>query len=216
MNHLPIVLLMVCMALGTGCQSVYKSLQPQNSKALATKGFSSVFAHNESAVAFDTEILFRTTEVSGLLFFQPLDDGRFRTALTTKMGQKIFDFTVGTDEFQLNYIIPQLNKKVILKLLRQDMQLITQSFPDDTPVTVFTQAEPAQTVYRLEKGKDCIYYRFDDTTEHLIGIESGNRRRYKIKAALQDFYGEIPHQITLDHKLLFKLQLNLHWVPLDN
>lgn len=216
MKHLSIILLVVCFAVLTGCRSTYKSLQLQKEKEMITKGFPSIFAHNQNAVAFDTEILFRSTQVSGLLFFQPLDGGRFRTALTTKMGQKIFDFTIGNDEFQLNYIIPQLKKKVILNLLRKDMQLITQSFPDNTHVEVFTQPEPAQTVYRLEKDKHCVYYRFDKTTGQLTGIESGSRRHYKIKAALQDFYGEIPHQITLDHKLLFKLQLNMHWVALDN
>lgn len=196
------------------CTNYYRHLEPATA---ATGAQSALFSQQTEGLAYDTNVRFRKTEVSGILFIQPQDSSRYRMAMTTKMGQKIFDFSLDPQNFTVNYCFPQLNRKIILQLLEADLRLLTQQFDSrSATVRTFTDTQRQQTVFRIKNGKSYLYFRYDPTTQLLAGIESGNKRRPKIIAGLQDYQGTLPQRISLEHRMIFPLRLDLTWVSLND
>ena len=197
-----------------GCGDTYQGMEALEAPTEREGGFKSVFYGFEQAFAYDTGVRFRSNYVSGLLFIKPEGEEEYRIAMTTKMGQKIFDFSLDKENFTVNYCVPQLNRKIVLSLLEKDLHLITDSFLEPETLAVFKDELP-KTVYRIKNQKDYLHYHYDDTSEQLVRIERGAKRKPKITATLSDYQDGIPHQIHLDHRLLFKLELDLKWFELN-
>jgi hypothetical protein len=195
------------------CTNYYRHLEPATAEKTAQAG---IFNQQTDGLAYDTNVRFRKTEVSGILFIQPQDSSRYRMAMTTKMGQKIFDFTLTPQHFTVNYCFPQLNRKIVLQLLEADLRLLTEHFDSLSAASAFTDTKRGQTVFRIKKGKSYLYFRYDNPDAQPVGIESGSKRRPKIIAALADYEGTLPHRIKLEHRMIFPLRLDLTWVSLND
>lgn len=195
------------------CTNYYRHLEPAAAEKTEQPP---IFSQQTEGLAYDTNVRFRKTEVSGILFIQPQDSSRYRMAMTTKMGQKIFDFSLDPQNFTVNYCFPQLNRKIILQLLEADLRLLTEHFDSLSAASAFTDTKRGQTVFRIKRGKSYLYFRYDPTTQLLAGIESGNKRRPKIIAGLADYEGALPHRIKLEHRMIFPLRLDLSWVSLND
>lgn len=195
------------------CSNYYRHLEPAN---VEKKEQPPIFTQQNEGLAYDTNVRFRKTEVSGILFIQPQDSSRYRMAMTTKMGQKIFDFSLDPQNFTVNYCFPQLNRKIILQLLEADLRLLTQHFDGQSVAKAFTDTQRQQTVFRIKNGKSYLYFRYDKPDEQPAGMESGSKRRPKIIAGLADYEGALPHRIKLEHRMIFPLRLDLTWVSLNN
>ncbi|MBL7794684.1 MAG: hypothetical protein JNK77_20280 [Saprospiraceae bacterium] len=202
------LLLLTC-----SCSNYYRHLEPAAAEKTAQAG---IFTAQTEGLAYDTNVRFRKTEVSGILFIQPQDSSRYRMAMTTKMGQKIFDFTLTPQHFTVNYCFPQLNRKIVLQLLEADLRLLTEYFDSLSAASAFTDTRSRQTVFRIKKGKSYLYFRYDNTGEQPAGLESGSKRRPKILADLKDYEGALPHRIKLEHRMIFPLRLDLSWVSLND
>lgn len=68
--------------------------------------------------------------VSGILIIKKLNDTTHRVALTSDFGNKLIDFEVSDTDFKLNYVLPDLDKKIVINFLRNDFQqLLRQAYP---------------------------------------------------------------------------------------
>ena len=64
----------------------------------------------------------------GLLIIKKLAENQHRVAFTTEMGNKLFDFTFSEDDFKVNFILDELNKKILINVLKKDFKvLVTQN-----------------------------------------------------------------------------------------
>lgn len=202
------LLLLTC-----SCSNYYRHLEPATAEKKAQPA---IFSQKTDGLAYDTNVRFRKTEVSGILFIQPQDSSRYRMAMTTKMGQKIFDFTLTPQNFTVNYCFPQLNRKIVLQLLEADLRLLTEHFDSLSAASAFTDTKRGQTVFRIKKGKSYLYFRYDKPEAQPASIESGSKRRPKIISGLADYEGALPHRIKLEHRMIFPLRLDLTWVSLND
>lgn len=198
----------------SSCNTAYKQLEKTTQPVLQLDSLTSVFYGYGRTVAYDTEIQFRKNTVSGLLFIKPEQNGRYRIALTAKMGMKIFDFTIDNQTFTVNQCIEQLNRKIILKQLEKDLHVLTDSYVKSERVQAFPNAADNQTVYRLKRAKDYISYFYENDTAQLLKIESGSKKKPKAIATFEDYQNDLPHHISLDHNLLVTLRLDMKWIPL--
>ena len=196
------------------CNNAYRELEPTASPNVLHTGLQSIFYGQDRAFAYDTGVQFQSNYVSGLLFIKPESEDRYRIAMTTKMGQKIFDFSLDQQHFTVNYCLPQLNRKIVLTQLERDLHLITDSYLPPQELDIFDD-QAKRTVYRLKRQKDYLHYHYDNATSQLVRIESGSKRKPQVIAELSDYQEGFPHRIHLDHNLLFKLKLDLKWVALN-
>lgn len=68
--------------------------------------------------------------VSGILIIKKINENTHRVALTSDFGNKLIDFEVSDNNFKLNYVLPDLDKKIVINFLKNDFQqLLKQTYP---------------------------------------------------------------------------------------
>lgn len=68
--------------------------------------------------------------VSGILILKKINETTHRVVLTSDFGNKLIDFEISGDDFKLNYVLPDLDKKIVINFLKDDFQqLLRQKYP---------------------------------------------------------------------------------------
>lgn len=95
------------------------------------------------------------SHISGILIIKKLNDTTHRVALTSDFGNKLIDFEVSENNFNLNYVLPDLDKKIIINFLKNDFrQLLKRKYP------VNESFENENTKIYLSKIDNKSYYLF--------------------------------------------------------
>ncbi|MGB7395249.1 MAG: hypothetical protein WA913_12725 [Pricia sp.] len=96
----------------------------------------------------------------GLLILKKLGGDHHRILFTTEMGNTLFDFEFLGDDFQVNRILPEMDKKILRKILKRDFKaLITehppesQTFDDGMDVVVETEILSKKHYFYLADGQ---------------------------------------------------------------
>lgn len=76
--------------------------------------------------------------VSGILIIKKLNETTHRVAMTSDFGNKLIDFEISENDFKLNYVLPDLDKKIVINFLKNDFQQllkrqysVNESFEND-------------------------------------------------------------------------------------
>jgi hypothetical protein len=68
--------------------------------------------------------------VSGILIIKKISETTHRVALTSDFGNKLIDFEISDHDFKLNYVLPDLDKKIVINFLKNDFrQLLKRQYP---------------------------------------------------------------------------------------
>ncbi len=137
----------------------------------------------------------------GIFIVKKIGEEHHRIVFTTEMGNKLFDFSFNKDDFIVNYILDDLNKKILINILKRDFKvLITENFQ-----TQETFALKKKIIKRTEFDKKTYYY-FE--TPELSKIIRVNNRKEKVRFLFTEINGHIAQQIQILH-LNFKLKIKL-------
>jgi len=66
---------------------------------------------------------------SGIFIVKKLGEKHHRIVFTTEMGNKLFDFEFLQENFKINYILPEMNKKVLINVLKRDFFALIEEKP---------------------------------------------------------------------------------------
>ncbi|MGG5209674.1 hypothetical protein ACQWU4_12050 [Chryseobacterium sp. MIQD13] len=76
--------------------------------------------------------------VSGILIIKKLNETTHRVAMTSDFGNKLIDFEISENDFKLNYVLPDLDKKIVINFLKNDFRellrkqySVSESFEND-------------------------------------------------------------------------------------
>lgn len=68
--------------------------------------------------------------VSGILIIKKINEATHRVVLTSDFGNKLIDFEISENNFKLNYVLPDMDKKVVINFLKDDFQhLLKRQYP---------------------------------------------------------------------------------------
>ncbi len=137
----------------------------------------------------------------GLLIIKKIEDSNHRIVFTTEMGAKLFDFSIIETEFKVNYILDELNKKLLINLLKTDFKALVQ---EQNLVSKSFIKETIQIYQTAILGKKHFYY----VSEHLNQIIRTGYQKEKVHFLFTDISNNIANQITIKHHNI-KLEINL-------
>lgn len=101
--------------------------------------------------------------VSGILIIKKIDATIHRVVLTSDFGNKLIDFEISENDFKLNYVLPDLDKKIVINFLKNDFQqLLKQKYP------VSESFENENSKIYLSKIDNKAYYLFFNKDNHLL------------------------------------------------
>ena len=120
-----------------------------------------------------------------------------RVVFTNEMGVKFFDFAfTRNDDFIKYYVMPKLDKKVIIKALRKDLELVIMR-QDLSSAVLLKDTTFNYTAIPNRKGND---YYITDHCSKLIRIEKASKRKPVVEVQMLNYNSGIPDSISIVHK----------------
>jgi len=105
------------------------------------------FSSNEDYV-YKCQMDIYNNHVSGILIIKKINQTTHRVVMTSDFGNKLIDFEISDNDFKLNYVLPDLNKKLVINFLKNDFQRllkreypVTESFEDDNSKIYLSKIE---------------------------------------------------------------------------
>jgi len=176
-------------------QSPYRSLQ------IAEKNTDYCLTHFEQhfkPLLFNTHAYISGHHLSGLLLIKEMPDSSIRVVFSNEMGLKYFDFEYSHSKFKVIYCIHQLNRKIVLNLLRKDLGLLIGEDIDFTRGKILQSGD--EYFYSFIKGKEQTYYVTDKTCTELKRIEQAYHNTKKVIMNFKGFTGSFADSVYIAHQ----------------
>jgi hypothetical protein len=112
---------------------------------------------------------------SGIFIVKKIKKSQHRVVFTTEMGAKIFDFTFTGNDFKVNHIVENLDKKILLNILEKDFRVLVL---EKQPV-LDSFSDGKTTLLETEIIGNTYFYAFSDSKK-LDSIIRTNKRKSKV------------------------------------
>lgn len=192
-------LISICF-LVVGCASYPKK---NNFESVATSSniVNSYFANEKQDYIYKANIEVYDNSFGGIFIVKKLGEQQHRIVFTTEMGNKLFDFSFNKDDFKVNFILEDLDKKILINILRKDFKvLITENL---TTKEAYSLGEESVKKTSLDKKT---YYYFENPL--ISKIIRTNSRKEKVRFLFTEINDNIAEHIEIRHSNI-KLKINL-------
>lgn len=161
------------------------------------------FSSNEDYV-YKCQMDIYKNHVSGILIIKKINENFHRVVLTSDFGNKLIDFEVSENDFKLNYVLPDLDKKIVINFLKNDFQeLLRQKY------RVNKSFENENSKIYLSKIEKKNYYLFFNKENNLLNqIIYTKNNKEKIDFSFDAKKHIFADSLNLQHKD-FKINIKL-------
>jgi len=202
--------IVVILLLSSCSISFHGNLQRIEKRQLNTGELKSVFNNGFNKVLFKTQIQLYNKYFSGLLFIKSIGDNTKRIVFVTEFGIKIFEFEFQDEHLEVYHCLEMFNKKVILKTLEKDINLLLMNDLSADKVKIFKDKKNGYKVNKLKKNNQNNYYYINKESGNLIKIENSSGIFRKVIIELTDYKDGFPNKINIVHPgIKLNIQLKL-------
>jgi len=159
------------------------------------------FSNTSKDYVYRADIKIFKNSFSGIFIVKKLGDEHHRIAFTTEMGNKLFDFEFEAKKFKINQILPEMDKKVLIKVLKRDFFALIH----EKPFIINSYSNGILTMVESELLSKKHYYLFDNgELEKLVRTESGKEKVTVLFSGIND---NIADSIQIKHQ---KIKLTIY------
>ncbi|KJD33760.1 hypothetical protein PW52_14160 [Tamlana sedimentorum] len=185
------------------CGSYSKKYELQSEPVVTKSIENKYFDSKVTDYVYKSNITVYGNNFGGLLIVKKLAENNHRMAFTTEFGNKIFDFSFVDDDFKINFILEDLNKKMLINILQEDFSTLIKS---NLPVTAAFKKDNFN-VLKSESTKTDLYYYF--LNSDLSKIEKVKHQKAKTIFLFSEIKNNIAQQIEIVHQSI-KLHIKLN------
>jgi len=161
------------------------------------------FSSNEDYI-YKCQMDIYKNHVSGILIIKKINEKTHRVVLTTDFGNKMIDFELAENDFKINYVLPDLDKKIVINFLRNDFQkLLKRKFEVNN---VFE--DDLAKIYDSNNGKEGYFLSFNKESQLLKSIVYTKNKKEKINFTFEAKKPTFAETIEIQHKD-FKINIKL-------
>ncbi|MBC8034960.1 MAG: hypothetical protein H7Y03_12485 [Chitinophagaceae bacterium] len=195
MRYFVLINLLFLVAVMHSCRSSYSHLQPAEGNARVLDTFRPRFAR----VLYTTQVDVVGNHLSGFLLIKTMPDSSLRLVFSNEMGLKFFDFEFYRDGgFKVHHIIKKMDRKAVIKTLRNDFELVLMRGLDSSNVKIFS--DDRLLYYRFAQKKGYNYYITSKDGSQLIRMERSSKRKPVAIAVMSNYTAKVPDTIGITHK----------------
>lgn len=142
----------------------------------------------------------------GIFIIKKLGEAHYRIVFTTEMGNKLFDFSLDHNHFKKNYVLPEMDKKMFINLLKSDLKILVRE--KSIVFEGFTKNEDSVYEIRVVKPKKerCFYFIRNQALNKIIRVNGGKE---KVKFIFSEINDNIVGEIQIMHNNI-PLKINLN------
>jgi hypothetical protein len=160
------------------------------------------FSDSSLDYVYKTHIEIYGNDMSGIFIVKRINDSIHRMVLTTDFGNKLLDFEISENSFKVNFIIDNLDKKIIINTLKDDFRTLLQV----NNKVVKKYKSNKEIIYQTENYH---YYYNDLITNNLNAIIKTNKRKEKVIFKFNSKKPTFAENITIQHhNIKLKIEFN--------
>jgi len=185
----------------TSCGTTYKIADIQEQQKDEREFLNPYFSSTDKEYSYRFKITFMKKEMKGNFVVKKLGYNSHRVVMTSDFGNTLFDLSVTDHDYTLNYVMPDLKKKVVVKTLAEDLQAI---FKNDFQVDEHIKTTD-QTILKSKEVSLIFVKNESNYFKELVHL-----KKNKIKT-INQFSGDqtdFPDQILIKHNH-FNLSITL-------
>ena len=181
-------------------------LQGYTKKVSDTKIFDvSYFSNPGVDYVYKANIRVYGNELSGIFIAKKLNDSTHRVVFTTEFGNKLMDFEISQDDFKVNSIVSELDRKMLLNTLKTDFKLLFKG-----RYSIQQEFENAQNiVFKSDAGNRYNYLFISKSDGKLLKIVRTSERKEKINLSFTSANSIFAERIVIQHtNIPLRIELN--------
>lgn len=202
---------LLCLLSFASCApSPYRHLQEATLVDGSAMKFKPIFEKELYRCVVDGKYLVKKFHLTGVLFFKEMPDSSTRVVFQNEMGFAFFDFEWSREGvFNVNQVIPQLDKKAVVKVLQKDIEMLLMKNLSNFTETVFWKNKELYHRFPLTSGY-AYYITPDSVGAPLLRIENAGEKKKVTTISLfgKDISASMPDSVFIKHhRAHFTIQL---------
>jgi len=159
-----------------------------------------IFKSDANELIYDMNLRFMKNYNSGILAIvrDSIIHENYRAVFLAKAGLKLFDFSFSPSSLKINYIIPQLDKKLIKDILEKDLRMLID--PLENQHIGFYQSTKSGALIWKSKTKTDFYHAFLSKEGVIYRLDKGTDRRSHVHMELEYDLEGFPVEVLIQHK----------------
>ena len=164
----------------------------------------SYFSDVEKDYVYKAKINVYGHKFGGILIIKKLGEEEHRVVFTTEFGNKLFDFLYQKNTFKKNFIVEDLDKKMIVNTLQKDFKLLISERAE-----VEEQYNMGnEIVFKTRDDKRSNFYFINKKTHTLVKIVNTSKSKQKMEVLYNKIIDGMANNIWINHHNI-NLQIEL-------
>ena len=164
------------------------------------------FANPEIDYVYKANISVYGNELTGIFIAKKINETTHRVVFTTEFGNKLLDFEISENEFKVNSIVDELNRKILINTLKQDFRLLLKQ--DFLVEEQF--AKTTNKVYKSKDGKNFNFLFISSLDDRLYKLTHCSKTKEKINISFSSENNIFASNIIIQHNNI-KLRIELNY-----
>lgn len=195
------LLISLCLLM-VGCSSYPKKNNFVVDEANRLTSLNPYFSNLELDYVYKAQISIKENNFGGILIIKRINKQEHRVVFTTEMGNKLFDFSYRGDDFKVNSILAEMDKKILVNLLKKDFKVLIE----ENPKRVNSYTTNDYSIIQADIYEKNNYYFFNENSlKKIVKTKSGKENtRFifsgidtSIAKNIQILHSKIKLEITL-------------------
>ena len=140
----------------------------------------------------------------GIIVIKKINLAHHRVVFTTEFGSKIFDFEFNKETFKVNFILEDLNKKILVNTLKNDFKLLLQE--NNSIEKKYMNAK--YTVYQSQNKRRYNFYFINNENNKLEKLVNTSKTQEKVIVRYDSTQKNRANKILIKHQNI-KLKIDL-------
>ena len=165
------------------------------------------FSNSEIDYVYKANISVYGNELSGIFIAKKINESTHRVVFTTEFGNKLLDFEISENDFKINSIVDELNKKILINTLKTDFRLLLKKH-------YLVNEEFENQTFNVFKSEDKnkFNYLFESKTDSkLTKIVRSSKRKEKFSIIFTTENNTFAQNIVIKHESI-KLKIELNYL----
>ena len=163
------------------------------------------FANPAIDYVYKANITVYGKELTGIFIAKKINDNTHRVVFTTEFGNKLFDFEISETDFKVNFILEELDRKMVVNTLVADFRLLLRSH-----YVISEQFENTENTVFMALDKNKFNYLFvSKSTNKLSKIVHSSERKEIVNLFYSSENNIFAEKIVIQHQnIKLKIELN--------
>lgn len=164
------------------------------------------FSNPEMDYVYKANILVYGKELTGIFIAKKINETTHRVVFTTEFGNKLLDFEISENDFKVNSIVDELNRKILINTIKQDFKLLLRK-------DFLIEEQFAKTTSKIYKSIDEKHFNFlfiSSLDNKLYKLTSTSKTKEKITISFTSENNIFANAIIIQHSDI-KLRIELNY-----